>query len=246
MNTLEEKDSVFLQGQVHGTGSQRDLLMCIRFDSKLGTFSVVASLQERKLLEVHLLSAHQRSDQQPNETWPCSNWKHANVESSHSKSLSYSTDFDIRKETWCIAQFPLRTSTPSPLVPSSAGMSKSQETDLLELLQCSGEQLRSYAIGDRKIFDLPLRLSGTPFQNKVWQALLDIPYGQTCTYGELAKKIGNPKGSRAVGGALNRNPLGIIVPCHRVVGANGELTGFAGGLDLKKRLLELECRSKIE
>lgn len=246
MKPLEEKNCVFLQGQVHGTGSQRDLLLCVRFDSQLGTFSVVASLQERKILEVHLLSTNQGGDQQADETWPCSDWKHANVESSFSKSLSYSTDFDKRKETWCIAQFPLRTSTPSPLVPSSAGISNSQETELLELLQCSIEQLRSYATGDRKIFDLPFRLSGTPFQNKVWQALLDVPYGQTCTYGELAKKIGNPLGARAVGGALNRNPLGIVVPCHRVVGANGELIGFAGGLDLKKRLLELELHSKIE
>ncbi len=245
MKTSEQKDCVFLQGQFHSIGSQRDLLMCIRFESQLGTFSVVASLLDRKLLEVHLLSAHQGSDQQVNETWPCSDWKHAKIEPSFSSRLSYSNDFDIRKDTWCRTRFPLLTSDTPPLVPSSAGISKSHETELLELLQSAVEQLRGYADGYRKIFDLPFRLSGTPFQNKVWQALLDVPYGQTCTYGELAKKIGNQQGARAVGGALNRNPLGIIVPCHRVVGASGKLTGFAGGLDLKKRLLELEQRSKI-
>lgn len=246
MTPIEENNCVFLQGQVHGTGSQHDLLMCIRFESQLGTFSVVASLRERKLLEVHLLGTDVGSDLQTNETWPCSDWKHAKIEPSNSGTRSNSSDFNKRKETWCIAQFPLLTSDTPPLVPSSAGIPKSQETELLELLQRAVEQLRGYANGDLKFFDLPLRLSGTPFQNKVWQALLDIPYGKTCSYGELAKKIGNPQGARAVGGALNKNPLGIIVPCHRVVGSQGELTGFAGGLELKKRLLELERRSKIE
>ena len=101
-------------------------------------------------------------------------------------------------------------------------------------------QLDEYFSGTRKRFQAALQLAGTPFQVKVWQALLEIPYGKTESYGELAVRIGHPKALRAVGGALNRNPIAIIVPCHRVIGADGKLTGFAGGLDTKKYLLELE------
>lgn len=101
-------------------------------------------------------------------------------------------------------------------------------------------QLDEYFSGKRKRFQAALQLAGTPFQVKVWQALLEIPYGKTESYGELAIRIGHPKAFRAVGSALNRNPIAIIVPCHRVIGANGKLTGFAGGLDTKKYLLELE------
>ena len=102
------------------------------------------------------------------------------------------------------------------------------------------DQLKAYFAGELKEFDLPLRLDGTPFQRTVWEQLRRIPYGETRSYGELADAIGNPKASRAVGLANGRNPLGIIVPCHRVVGANGSLTGFGGGLDRKKRLLDFE------
>lgn len=102
------------------------------------------------------------------------------------------------------------------------------------------KQFTEYEKGIRKIFDLPLHIKGTEFQKKVWNALLEIPYGETRSYQEIAIQIGNPKAVRAVGGACNRNPIGIIVPCHRVVGKNGSLTGYAGGLDYKKLLLENE------
>ncbi len=102
------------------------------------------------------------------------------------------------------------------------------------------KQFTEYELGLRKTFDLPLHAVGTEFQKKVWDALLEIPYGETRSYQEIAIRIGNPKAVRAVGGACNRNPIGIIVPCHRVVGKNGSLTGYAGGLSYKKLLLEHE------
>lgn len=101
-------------------------------------------------------------------------------------------------------------------------------------------QLSEYFSGKRREFDLPLAPEGTPFQLAVWQALQTIPYGHTCSYGEIAEKIGNPKAARAVGMANNKNPISIIVPCHRVIGANGALTGYGGGIDIKKFLLEIE------
>lgn len=101
-------------------------------------------------------------------------------------------------------------------------------------------ELLEYAEGRRKEFDLPLAPAGTPFQKKVWEALRTIPYGETRSYKQIAEQVGNPKGCRAVGMANHRNPIGIIIPCHRVVGADGSLTGYAGGLDRKKKLLELE------
>jgi len=104
-------------------------------------------------------------------------------------------------------------------------------------------QLMGYLKGYRKAFALPLRLAGTPFQKKVYEALLSIPYGETRTYGEIAKQIGSPGAARAVGAACHNNPLPVFVPCHRVVGACGDLTGYAGGLELKKFLLELEKRN---
>lgn len=102
------------------------------------------------------------------------------------------------------------------------------------------KQFTEYEKGVRKSFDLPLHIKGTEFQKKVWNALLEIPYGETRSYQDIAIRIGNPKAVRAVGGACNRNPIGIIIPCHRVVGKNGSLTGYAGGLDYKKMLLEHE------
>ncbi|GHH85622.1 methylated-DNA--protein-cysteine methyltransferase [Streptomyces sulfonofaciens] len=102
------------------------------------------------------------------------------------------------------------------------------------------EQLTAYFTGDLKEFDLPLSLGGTPFQRSVWQQLQRIPYGETRSYGELADALGSPKASRAVGLANGRNPVGIIVPCHRVIGARGDLTGYGGGLDRKRRLLDFE------
>lgn len=101
-------------------------------------------------------------------------------------------------------------------------------------------QLDEYFAGTRKKFDLPLSPKGTVFQMKVWQALTGIPYGETRTYGQIAALAGNPKAARAVGLANNRNPIAIFIPCHRVVGADGKLVGFGGGLDVKAYLLELE------
>ncbi|MHB1925443.1 MAG: methylated-DNA--[protein]-cysteine S-methyltransferase [Acidimicrobiales bacterium] len=101
-------------------------------------------------------------------------------------------------------------------------------------------QVRAYFAGELTDFDLPLELEGTDFQRRVWQALQGIPYGQTISYGELARRVGNVKACRAVGLANGRNPVAVIVPCHRVIGANGTLTGFGGGLDRKKWLLDHE------
>ncbi|MFK4071477.1 methylated-DNA--[protein]-cysteine S-methyltransferase [Streptomyces sp. NPDC029674] len=101
-------------------------------------------------------------------------------------------------------------------------------------------QLEAYFSGELTEFDVPLRLDGTPFQRTVWRALQQIPYGETRTYGELAEALGKPNASRAVGLANGKNPIGVIVPCHRVIGANGSLTGYGGGLDRKQRLLAFE------
>jgi methylated-DNA-[protein]-cysteine S-methyltransferase len=101
-------------------------------------------------------------------------------------------------------------------------------------------QLTAYFTGEQKDFDLPLAPRGTEFQKRVWEALKQIPYGVTISYGELARRIGDPKASRAVGLANGSNPISIIVPCHRVIGANGKLTGYGGGIERKKTLLELE------
>jgi methylated-DNA-[protein]-cysteine S-methyltransferase len=101
-------------------------------------------------------------------------------------------------------------------------------------------QLGEYFAGERTDFDLRLRLDGTDFQREVWRALLDIPFGQTLSYGELARAIGRPHASRAVGMANGRNPISIVVPCHRVIGSSGALTGYGGGMERKRFLLDLE------
>jgi methylated-DNA-[protein]-cysteine S-methyltransferase len=106
-------------------------------------------------------------------------------------------------------------------------------------------QLKEYFQGNRKSFSLKLHLTGTKFQNDVWQALLAIPFGETRSYGQLARQLGNPRATRAVGAANGRNPIPIVVPCHRVIGASGELTGFGGGLKTKAHLLELESNQQI-
>lgn len=108
------------------------------------------------------------------------------------------------------------------------------------VLRQTEQQLNEYFDGRRSTFDLASDLVGTPFQKSVWSALLRIPYGETRTYGEIAAELGNPKAVRAVGAANGRNPLSIVTPCHRVIGAHGELTGFAGGLGAKEYLLRLE------
>lgn len=101
-------------------------------------------------------------------------------------------------------------------------------------------QLMEYFEGKRRVFDLPLAPEGTAFRKRVWTALLDIPWGETISYGELARRVDNPKGVRAVGQANHHNPIPILIPCHRVVGADGSLTGYGGGVELKRALLALE------
>jgi len=107
-------------------------------------------------------------------------------------------------------------------------------------LQQTIQQLQEFFCGTRNEFDLPLDLVGTPFQQSVWQQLLTIPYGATISYGQHAQNIGRPKALRAVGAAIGRNPVSIIVPCHRVVGSNGAITGYAGGIERKQTLLAFE------
>lgn len=106
----------------------------------------------------------------------------------------------------------------------------------------AGAQLDAYFAGELAEFDLPLAPQTTPFQGRVLAELRKVPYGTTVSYGELARRVGNPKASRAVGMANGRNPIPIVIPCHRVIGADGDLTGFGGGLDIKRRLLALESR----
>jgi methylated-DNA-[protein]-cysteine S-methyltransferase len=109
-----------------------------------------------------------------------------------------------------------------------------------DILDEARRQLDAYFAGRRRTFELPLSPRGTDFQRRVWQALRNIPFGMTRSYGHLAEELGSPKAMRAVGGANGRNPISIIIPCHRVIGASGELTGFSGGLQRKRFLLALE------
>ncbi len=135
----------------------------------------------------------------------------------------------IAEEDSCLTQVTFRTELPAGAV--------LEETPLIA--QCR-QQLDEYFAGGRKDFDLPLCPRGTEFQKKVWSALREIPYGETRAYGEIAAAVGNPKAARAVGMANNRNPISVIVPCHRVIGSDGKLVGYGGGLDKKKFLLDLE------
>ncbi len=112
------------------------------------------------------------------------------------------------------------------------------------LIRQAFEQLEEYFRGERRAFDLPMDARGTPFQRRCWQALLAIPYGQTRTYAQQAQAVGSPRACRAVGMANHRNPLPVLIPCHRVVGADGSLTGYAGGLRIKQMLLEIEQSRK--
>jgi len=108
------------------------------------------------------------------------------------------------------------------------------------ILMDTERQLDEYFAGKRRVFSIALDMRGTSFQKDVWSALLAIPFGETRSYAQLAKQLGNPRATRAVGGANGKNPISILVPCHRVIGSSGKLTGFAGGLDIKAKLLELE------
>lgn len=119
-----------------------------------------------------------------------------------------------------------------------------QELGECDVLKEAKKQLEEYFSGKRHQFSLPICLKGTEFQQRVWKALQTIPYGETRSYGEIAKIIGSPNASRAVGGANHRNPIMILVPCHRVIGAKGDLVGFGGGIEAKRYLLELEKEGK--
>lgn len=114
-----------------------------------------------------------------------------------------------------------------------------------ELIKETAKQLNEYLDGKRKEFDIPLMPEGTGFQKKVWNELINIPFGVTMSYKEIAEKIGNPKAARAVGMANNKNPILIIVPCHRVIGSNGNLTGYACGIETKKKLLNIEKNPRV-
>jgi methylated-DNA-[protein]-cysteine S-methyltransferase len=113
------------------------------------------------------------------------------------------------------------------------------------ILTETARQLKAYFACDLRDFDLPLVMNGTPFQVRVWQALLEIPYGETRSYAQQARVVGAPDAVRAVGAANGRNPIPIVVPCHRVIGSNGKLTGFGGGLPLKRWLLDLESSPRL-
>ena len=115
-----------------------------------------------------------------------------------------------------------------------------------ELLREAAQQLQNYLEGKRRSFTLTLDPKGTEFMLSVWKALQNIPYGETCSYKDIAERIGNPKACRAVGLANNKNPIPIFIPCHRVIGTNGKLVGYAGGLEIKEQLLNLEKRDKTE
>lgn len=114
------------------------------------------------------------------------------------------------------------------------------DTEETSLIKETYKQIEEYLLGNRKKFIVPIKLKGTEFQKKVWNALLEIPYGETMSYKQIAEKIGNPKACRAVGMANHNNPIAIIVPCHRVIGSNRKLVGYARGLDIKQKLLEIE------
>jgi methylated-DNA-[protein]-cysteine S-methyltransferase len=129
--------------------------------------------------------------------------------------------------------------------PGRVVLGETQAGDAHPVLRVAATQLAEYFAGTRTAFDLPLAPRGTAFQRAVWDALLIIPYGETRSYGALAAQIGRPSAARAVGAANGRNPLSIVVPCHRVIGSAGALTGFAGGLPAKERLLALERRSLL-
>ena len=123
---------------------------------------------------------------------------------------------------------------------TAVGLGTQPETDSCPVIDRCKKELQDYCSGRGQSFTVPLQPRGTEFQEKIWALLRKIPYGQTVTYGALAQKAGIPKGARAVGMACNRNPIAILIPCHRVVGSTGALTGYAGGLEFKRALLELE------
>ena len=134
--------------------------------------------------------------------------------------------------------------TEEAVVSVRTGSSLPPDSSSVPVAEQAVSQLTEYFCGKRTAFDFPIQPKGTAFQLSVWKALLQIPYGETRTYGQIAAAIGKPGAARAVGQACNRNPLWFVIPCHRVVGSNRNLTGYEGGLDLKQKLLDLEQSHK--
>lgn len=114
------------------------------------------------------------------------------------------------------------------------------------VLERAAAEIMEYFAGERREFTVPVKTGGTPFQEKVWKALKQIPFGETRSYGQIAEAVGSPRGARAVGMACNRNPILLLIPCHRVVGSTGKLVGFGGGLPMKERLLALESQTAMK
>lgn len=125
---------------------------------------------------------------------------------------------------------------------NNVGLASYRHVDEQPVLKLAKQQLYEYFAGTRRVFSIPCKLNGTEFQKRIWNLIAAIPYGETVSYGEIAKEAGGLNLARAVGGAANRNPIPVIVPCHRVVGSRGELTGFAPGVEVKEFLLDLERR----
>ncbi len=138
------------------------------------------------------------------------------------------TAIGLRAVLWPLAVEATRVS-----LPNTVGQAN-------EITEAATQQLHEYFAGSRTVFDLPFDLRGTEFQNANWQALKEIPFGHTSTYGAQAKRLGRPKAARAIGAATGKNPISIVIPCHRIIGRDGSLTGFAGGIDAKRWLLTHE------
>ena len=159
------------------------------------------------------------------------------------RSITYS----LKESDGFITEFNFLTPEQYSAFKNSNQPENSMILNQTKLIKQAHDELDSYFNGRNKIFSVPFKAAiGTEFMHKVWDALCDIPYGETATYSEIAEKIGSKKACRAVGLANNRNPLGIFVPCHRVIGKNGTLTVYAGGLDIKSELLKLEKNSSTD
>ena len=232
-----DPQSVRMQGRKwHSDAGSDTFFFAVSFQSRLGRFQFVVSQEELALVEVHLEHEVHHEHEVAAQV---GGWKGAVLGSRARGHRCEWKDHLWDSKAWVQVDRPLVCAeAPTPGGPAG-------DTELLRLIEKTVDQLTAYSQGRLREFDLPLKFTGTEFQNSVWMALMDIPYGQTTTYGQLAKRMGKPKGARAVGGALNRNPLGIVVPCHRVVGSDGSMVGFAGGIEVKKLLLELELQGKV-